>query len=273
MQIQDSAIPPPNMRIYPGKGVPNAMSTMPIGHADLNQKQPFYSDIVSAVKDTHPKGATQASKEEDKGSFSLWDKDGFSVGDILDIFNPLQHLPIVSAIYRAHSGDDIGVAPRILGGALFGGIGGAVFGVISGVVSSLINAISDVSTGKDIGEHVYAMLFGDPDAPGASTVTAEVSSPGHSPPGRQVAMVPAYVNAQVQPPKKTQFDNRQIQQPVGTPRDFRAGTVPMFAMDQYEQMARTDEIRRKQIYFRPLSTFSVMTELFPEDDEATEIED
>ena len=53
----------------------------------------------------------------------LWQnkKEGLTFGDVLDIINPLQHIPIVSSIYRMATGDEIGVGSRILGGALFGG--------------------------------------------------------------------------------------------------------------------------------------------------------
>ncbi len=89
--------------------------------------------------------------------FSLWDGGEFDFGDILDVVNPLQHIPVVSSIYRELSGDEIGPAPRILGGALFGGI--------VGVVASLVNVIVEDGTGKDLGEHAIAMVFGDDEAP------------------------------------------------------------------------------------------------------------
>lgn len=47
--------------------------------------------------------------------------DHISFADILDIVNPLQHLPIVGHIYRAITGDTIKPGAQIIGGALFGG--------------------------------------------------------------------------------------------------------------------------------------------------------
>jgi len=51
-----------------------------------------------------------------------------SFSDLLNIINPLQHIPIVSTIYRAITGDRIGIGARLLGGGLFGsplGLAGA----------------------------------------------------------------------------------------------------------------------------------------------------
>jgi hypothetical protein len=50
----------------------------------------------------------------------------FSFGELLDIINPLHHIPIVSNIYRNMTGDEISPVARIAGGALFGGAIGGV---------------------------------------------------------------------------------------------------------------------------------------------------
>ncbi|MHA1570102.1 MAG: hypothetical protein ACTSXZ_11590, partial [Alphaproteobacteria bacterium] len=111
---------------------------------------------------------------ENTGS-GLWDKGGFGFSDFLDVINPLQHIPIVSTLYRSITGDDIGQVPRVIGGALFGGV--------IGFVASLLNAIVDEETGKDVGEHAIAMLFGGGEAD---------SAPGGSPGGTTVATVSAF---------------------------------------------------------------------------------
>lgn len=84
------------------------------------------------------------------GGFQAFGDDGPSFFDILDIINPLQHIPIVSTLYREITGDDIDPVPRVAGGAIFGGLIGAV--------SSIVNVVVDEFTGKDIGEHVLALL-------------------------------------------------------------------------------------------------------------------
>jgi hypothetical protein len=73
-------------------------------------------------------------------------------GDFIDIINPLQHLPIVATLYRNKTGETIGLASRVIGGALWGRIGGFVAGIANGVVNWF--------TGKDIGDHIYSAFFG-----------------------------------------------------------------------------------------------------------------
>jgi hypothetical protein len=68
-----------------------------------------------------------------------------SFGDLLDVINPLQHIPIVSTIYRELTGDTIQGAARIVGGGLYGGIGGFVGG--------LVNAFTEEATGEDLAGH------------------------------------------------------------------------------------------------------------------------
>jgi len=92
----------------------------------------------------------------------LFGKDGFTFDDFLDIINPLQHIPVISTLYREISGDQIAHMPRILGGALFGGPIGAG--------AAVINAALHQETGKDMGEHVIA-LFNE-NSPSATSVIA-----------------------------------------------------------------------------------------------------
>jgi len=82
-----------------------------------------------------------------------WAGEEFSFHDLLDTINPLQHLPIVSTIYRYLTGDTIGNLPRIAGDTLYGGP--------LGFVSGLIGAAVKQESGSDIGEHVLAMITGD----------------------------------------------------------------------------------------------------------------
>ena len=80
----------------------------------------------------------------------FWGTDGFTFADLIDFVNPLQHIPIVSTIYRAITGDEIGIGPRLFGGAILGGV--------VGVGSALVNAAVENETGKDIGGNVLAAV-------------------------------------------------------------------------------------------------------------------
>ncbi len=51
----------------------------------------------------------------------LFGNDGLTFSDILDVVNPLQHIPVVSTLYRRLTGDHIDPAMQLAGGALYGG--------------------------------------------------------------------------------------------------------------------------------------------------------
>lgn len=55
----------------------------------------------------------------------LFGDDGFDFKDVLDLVNPLQHIPVVGNLYRKLTGDVLAPAIRVAGGALFGGPLGA----------------------------------------------------------------------------------------------------------------------------------------------------
>ena len=84
--------------------------------------------------------------------FQLFGKDGFTFEDFIDIVNPLQHIPVVSTVYRQMTGDGLDPGSRIGGGALFGGP--------IGLVAGLNNVLVDETTGKDVGEQVVALFDG-----------------------------------------------------------------------------------------------------------------
>jgi hypothetical protein len=97
----------------------------------------------------------------------------FGWKDVLDIINPLQHIPIVSQIYQAITGDKMNGAAELLGAIPFGPLGGV--GMIAAVADL---AIRDV-TGKDIGGNLEAMVFGNGSGSGAPSA-ANAASTGAS---------------------------------------------------------------------------------------------
>ncbi len=101
------------------------------------------------------------AKPEATAETSLFGPAGFSFKALVDTLNPLQHLPVVSTVYRESTGESIGAIPRLLGGGLFGGI--------VGLIGSAINLVVEGLTGKDIGEHVAA-AFGPGESSPDSTV-------------------------------------------------------------------------------------------------------
>jgi hypothetical protein len=81
----------------------------------------------------------------------LWQdsEKGFSFGDFLDIINPLQHIPIVSSIYRMVTEDEISPGARVAGGALFGGP--------LGVVGAGITAVFEEASGASVEKHIATL--------------------------------------------------------------------------------------------------------------------
>lgn len=81
----------------------------------------------------------------------------FGFGDLLDIINPLQHIPVVNLAYRAITGDEIRSSGEIVGGAIYGGVAGAASGIV--------NAIVKEETGDDIVGNALTMADLKPDVP------------------------------------------------------------------------------------------------------------
>lgn len=99
----------------------------------------------------------------------------FTFGDFLDIINPLQHIPVISSIYRAITGDDISPHARIFGDTLFGGP--------TGFLASIANVIYEEVAGEDLGESAIALFTGEdgedpsPDVAGNDGIAAPGAAP------------------------------------------------------------------------------------------------
>ncbi len=79
--------------------------------------------------------------------------DGHEFGhDLLEVLNPLQHIPIVGMIYRAMTHDAIEPVERVVGDAIYGGL--------AGVASAVGELLFQKVTGKDVGETLAALFTG-----------------------------------------------------------------------------------------------------------------
>ncbi len=103
---------------------------------------------------TEPSGASRKIWNDPQPGRPRTGPNGETLGfrDFLDIINPLQHIPIVSTIYRSITGDQINPGPRLIGSTLLGGPVG--FAVASA------NVASEMATGADIGEGLMAQFSG-----------------------------------------------------------------------------------------------------------------
>ena len=71
--------------------------------------------------DTAPEGEADPMSYEEERELSHVAKTNLTFLDIVDAVNPLQHIPLISSIYRNISGDSISEVPKFVGGALYGG--------------------------------------------------------------------------------------------------------------------------------------------------------
>jgi len=120
-----------------------------------------------------PRLADNASNIAADDGFKLFGNDGPSFGDLIDVINPLQHIPLVGSLYREITGDTLDHAPKVAGNTLY-------FGPI-GALTSVVDVFVEETTGKDVGGHVMTVLDEDREEnglAGRSTVPADVGSGG-----------------------------------------------------------------------------------------------
>jgi hypothetical protein len=128
------------------------------GSVEVMDVEPGFNEGSNNVADAEAKRCrayrtetgTLASSNPSSAGIDLkpFGEDGLTFGYILDIINPLQHIPVISIIYRSLTGDALSSAARIAGGALFGGP--------IEFISSVANTAVLVFSGKDIGENIAA---------------------------------------------------------------------------------------------------------------------
>jgi hypothetical protein len=83
-------------------------------------------------------------------AYAAPDNSEYSFADVIDVINPLHHLPVIGTLYRQWTGDVLKPMSNIIGGAIFGGPVGAV--------GSTIDVIVKDRTGRDIGENALAIV-------------------------------------------------------------------------------------------------------------------
>lgn len=112
-------------------------------------------------------GASDSASSIDPRRYSQFDRTAsqvsdatMSFGDFLDMINPLQHIPVISSVYREITGDKINPVSRVAGDILYGAAFGLI-GAISGAVGGVADSVMEAKNGKDVTGNVMASLFGD----------------------------------------------------------------------------------------------------------------
>lgn len=120
---------------------------------------PLGSDVPPGLHESMPE--TKAISFADSGSQFL--------ETLVDIVNPLQHIPGVSTIYRAITGDEIAAPARLIGGALFGGP--------IGFASATANMLLEEATGGDLANHALALVGGLGETPDVAAAAFTPTAP------------------------------------------------------------------------------------------------
>lgn len=122
------------------------------------------SAVYFSGRSYHSAGAATANMTG-AGTVAAFNKGNSpSFSDLIDIINPLQHIPIINTIYRQLTGDTESAAADIIGGALYGGPIGAA--------SAMIDLGVHDATGKSTGDTIAALFTGK-DAKDTMTAAAD----------------------------------------------------------------------------------------------------
>jgi hypothetical protein len=76
--------------------------------------------------------------------------EAFGFADLIDMVNPLQHIPLVNHLYRKLTGDGIKPAGKLVGGTVFAGP--------AGLAGGIVNLIVEKETGRDITGNALALV-------------------------------------------------------------------------------------------------------------------
>ncbi|MCC6598314.1 MAG: hypothetical protein IT559_05960 [Alphaproteobacteria bacterium] len=147
-----------------------------------------------------PAGQASANTREEKE---------FGFADLLDMVNPLQHIPVLNTVYREITGDTIRPISQIIGGAVFGGPLGAAGGIV--------NAIVQEETGSDLTGAAMALMLnghlpraakihGSPEARLSAAAAPPETPSTNDIPGGLLAFTDLK-HAQTQAPPTTRFAN------------------------------------------------------------------
>lgn len=128
---------------YRMQGDDRTAGSMPVYGDKRASEAAHFKGMVEKASDA---SAVKADRKSGDDGFGFLD----FIKMVVDIVNPLQHLPVISTIYRHITGDEINAVARVAGGALFGGPVGAI--------ASVANVAVEGATGKDIGDNLIAMI-------------------------------------------------------------------------------------------------------------------
>jgi len=127
-----------------------------------------------------PHAALEASgSSKPTARFEPFGEDGLTFRDLIDLVNPLQHIPVLSTVYRKLTGDTIDPAMRVAGGALFGGPIGAAVSMVAVAVAEARKGPTPPEIDPDVADRrAIAVVERPPVSPGGWMV-ANAKVEGH----------------------------------------------------------------------------------------------
>ncbi len=173
--ILNLPVPPEVRNRTYGNHEARTTGTMPVWGQAVSAKDQIQKNLSAATYASHSQSQTNsnfshaliAQKEHvDAPPSPSSNQEDFGFLDLVDMINPLQHIPLIGTIYRELSGDEIKPASRIIGGALFGGGLGAA--------GALANVVIEAETGGNIAQNAFAMIRGEKLTPPKHTHQPEI---------------------------------------------------------------------------------------------------
>jgi hypothetical protein len=128
---------------------------------------PVYHAMISSPSPVAPQVASTGTESVTVSADKSGPQDESFFHHILDVINPLQHLPVVGTIYRAITGEHIGNIEKIAGDTLYGGLWGAV--------ASVADVAFEALTGKSVEDTALSLFKGD--SANVAVASAKVTAP------------------------------------------------------------------------------------------------
>ena len=164
----------------------------------------------------------QQQSQTASSGLNMFGGNGIGFDDLIDMVNPLQHIPGVSQAYRAVTGDTISTGAAMIGGAIFGGF--------AGVVSSSVGALIEGINGESIASSV-AQIVTDTDSNAA--LFASPALPALQPDNGE-ALLKLYANGA--------FSNEASAQQHTSPPPAPITQLGAYAIHQHDDAARLDPL-------------------------------
>jgi hypothetical protein len=187
-----------------------------------------------AASNTSSGAASSSTSSSDSSGPTLWSHGSFSFKDLLDIVNPLQHIPVVGSVYRYLTGDEPSGGARIVGDSIYGGPIG--FGV--SVVST---AFLTDAKGEDLGERLLADVFG-PRNDGPTLGTPALASNAPATPNSATAAASATA---VRQGAASPLTTQPVAQPVAMNNLFRSLPPNTPGTPEQNFLAQTAQFQRQ----------------------------